>query len=351
MSIQIKKIGEDSFGRSIDEIRLINSSGSYAAVMNFGATLLGVYLPDNSGHLQNMCLRYDNVKKYDEPKNGYLGATVGRFGNRLKNGRFSLNGKEYQISQNEGLNTLHGGNLGFNRRWWSYECDEGSTANAVNLHYVSHDGEEGFPGNLDVQVVFLFTDENELQINYTAVCDKDTVINLTNHSYFNLAGNGDALSHEIKILADSYVETMKDLIPTGRLLDVSDTPYDLRNFTLLKDALSNPKGNEGFKSANGFDISYNLNGSGYRLAAEIKCPAAGRLMQVYTDQPALQFYSGQGLNNVGEGENGKNLLPYYGLAFETQHHPDSPNHENFPSTVLKKGETFSSTTSYKFLNY
>lgn len=348
MSIKIKKIGEDAYGHSIDEIHLINSNGSYAAITNFGATLLGVYLPDESGKLQNVCLRYSDIKKYDTAKSDYIGATVGRFGNRIKNGRFVLNGKEYQISQNEGPNTLHGGNLGFNRRWWSYEYAENDKANAINLHYMSHDGEEGFPGNLDVQVVYLFTDENELQINYTAVCDKDTVINLTNHSYFNLSGKGDALSHEIKILADSYVETTQDLIPTGKLLDVSNTPYDLRKFTFLKDALSNPGDNQSFKSAKGFDVSYNLNGSGYRIAAEIKCRDSHRLMQVYTDQPALQFYSGQGLNHKGEGENGKDLLSYYGLAFETQHHPDSPNHENFPSTVLKKGEVFSSTTSYKF---
>ncbi|MDO5022757.1 MAG: aldose epimerase family protein [Eubacteriales bacterium] len=351
MSIQIQKIGEDIYGHSIDQIKMTNASGASAVIMNFGATLLGVYLPDENGNLQNMCLRFDDIKNYDAPKNGYLGATVGRYGNRIKNGRFSLNGKEYQISQNEGENTLHGGKLGFNRRWWSYEYNEGKGVDAVNLHYMSHDGEEGFPGNLDVQVVYLFTDNNELQINYIASCDKDTVINLTNHSYFNLAGGGDTLSHEIKIYADRYVETTADLIPTGNLIDVSGTPYDLRNFTPLKHSLSLADSHEGFKNARGFDTSYHLNGSGYRLAAEIKCPSSKRLMQVYTDQPAVQFYSGQGLNRKAALENGRDLIPHAGLAFETQHHPDSPNQENFPTTVLKKGEVFSSTTSYKFSSF
>jgi len=348
MSITIKNIGKDKLGRAIDSITLKNANGASATVMNFGATLLSVCVPDKDNNFSNVCLRYNNLSDYDRPKNGYPGATVGRFANRIANGRFMLNGKEYNITKNEGNNTLHGGALGFDRQWWAYECSEGKDANAVHLHYTSHDGEEGFPGNLRVQVVYLFTENNELQINYMATCDEDTVINLTNHSYFNLANSGDCLNHEVQIISDAIVETGDGLIPTGELLPVKNTPYDLNNFTRLSEAISKKDSHPMMARDNGFDVSYDLNTSEYHHAVTLRCPDTRRIMKVYTDQPAVQFYSGQGLKGGSLGDEGKEFVPFGGLAFETQHHPDSVNRSNFPSTVLRKGEVFTSTTSYAF---
>lgn len=349
MSILITPFGKDGEGRRADRITLTNTKGSSVSFINYGAHIVSIIVPDKDGSLADVCLGYDTVDDYGRPHNGHIGATVGRYANRIGGAAFELNGITFHVPANDGKNCLHGGIDGFRRKWWSYEAKEDAGCDKVTMTYVSPDGEEGFPGELTTTVTFSFDDDDRLGIRYEAVSDADTVVNFTNHAYFNLAGEGDALDHLFMIQADEITEVDDELIPTGWFAQIEGTLYDLHEFRSLRDCLRERKNHPDFDRVSGFDVNYVVSGEGFRLAAAVREPKSHREMKVLTDQPGIQFYSGQGLK--GTGKNGAVYAPYSGFALETQHHPDSVNQPAFESTVLKKGETFCSETVYAFSVY
>ena len=340
----IRHIDKDEKGNRLDFITIKDGSGLVAVLSNYGAHLVSLLVPAGEGKQVDVCLGYDDIAGY-KANRGYLGATVGRYCNRIGGAAFQLNGKTYSLFANDGENTLHGGKDGFDKKTWAYELAE--DGKAVTFSYLSPDGEEGFPGNLKVRVRYSFTRDQGLKIDYWAQCDQDTVINLTNHAYFNLAGKGDVKGHSLKVNADSVTATTPDLIPTGEMMPVAGTPYDLRMARLLGDALGDRGRNAMFDRARGYDINYVLNGEGLREAAVLAHLASGLAMRVLTDQPGIQVYSGQGLRYQGKG--GVAYGAYSGIALETQHLPDSVNHPHFPDTTLKAGDVFKSTTIYQFV--
>ncbi|MDD4081587.1 MAG: galactose mutarotase [Eubacteriales bacterium] len=341
--MEIRDMGTDAQGRELNFITLRSKSGLSAVVSNYGAHLISLLVPGKDGQPVDVCLGYDDLDGYRRHR-GYLGATVGRYCNRIGGAAFSLNGKEYKLYPNDGANTLHGGREGFDKKTWAYEVAE--SGGSVTFSYHSPDGEEGYPGNLDVKVSYTLKEPGSLEIKYMARSDQDTVINLTNHSYFNLAGSGNIRNHTLMVWAGSVTVTTPDLIPTGASLPVEGTPYDLRSPRLLSEALDVRGRNDMFDRAKGFDINYVLHGEGQREAAVLALPDSGLVMRVITDQPGIQVYSGQGLNNAGRG--GVTYGPYSGIALETQHLPDSVRHAHFPDTTLRVGDTFQSTTIYQF---
>lgn len=345
MSISVERFGEDSYGRAVDKITLTNNRGTRAVVCNYGAHLLNFYTKDRHGKLKDICLGYEDLAEYGMQGNAYLGATIGRYCNRIKGASFSLNGKEYTLFANDGNNCLHGGENGFDKKWWQYRTDSSDQADFVSMIYCSHDVEEGFPGKLRVQVVFSLDQFDRLTLDYRAQCDEDTVINLTNHAYFNLSEEDTIHNHLLWVNADQILEVDQELIPTGKRLSVENSPYDLRKPRAFSELLANRKQSETFDRFNGLDTAFVLNQSGFHKAAWIYDPNSGRKLSVFTDQPGIQIYSGQGLGGTWKG--GKVFKPYSGIALETQHHPDSVHHEDFESTVLRKGESFHSITVYQ----
>lgn len=339
--MEFSSFGKTGDGREAHLVTLRNKTGMEAVFTTYGARLVSFLCPDREGKLADVCLGFNTLKEY-ETRKGFLGATIGRFGNRIGGAAFSLNGKTHQLFANDGANTLHGGQAGFDRKIWG--CVQESVSRAV-FTYTSPDGEEGYPGTLDVKVAFTLMDDGSLVIDYHAVCDSDTALNLTNHAYFNLAGEGSIRSHTLQVLADTVTATTEDLIPTGDFQPVAGTPYDLREPRLLGEALAQ-KGNAMFDSALGFDINYVLRGEGFREVAVLAHPGSGRVLRVLTDQPGLQVYSGQG--NEGEYKIPALSGSYTGIALETQHFPDSVNQPRFPSTVLKAGEEYKTRTVYRF---
>ena len=335
-------LGQDSLGRSDQLLHLQNDRGIRVTLSNFGARLISILSPDKNGQLADVCLGFDSLTDY-QTRRGYLGATVGRWANRIAGASFQLNGKTYALAANNGANTLHGGLEGFDKKFWDVVYAD---AQAVTFFYLSKDGEEGFPGSLRCQVRFSLDEAGRLAIAYEATCDQDTVLNLTNHAYFNLAGAGTIHDHLLQVHAQAVTEATPDLIPTGRLLPVAGTPYDLCKPTRLSDSLARVGEQPMFDSARGFDIHYVVDGSGFREAAILHHPASGRVLRVFTDQPGMQVYTGQGLKGLGKG--GREHLPYSGIALETQHHPDAVHQPHFPSTVLMAGEVFRSQTVYQF---
>ena len=338
----MKSLGKDHLGREAHLIELRNAKGMRVTLTNYGARLVGILVPGRDGQFADVCLGFDTLADY-QTRSGYLGATIGRWGNRIAGASFELNGRQYKLYANNGANTLHGGKEGFDSKFWEY-TREGEKA--VVFTYTSPDGEEGFPGTLHTKVRFSLEDDGSLVISYEARADRDTVVNLTNHAYFNLAGTGTIHNHLLQVHADTVAETREDLIPTGRLVPVSGTPYDLREPASLGASLAMTGRNAMFDSAKGFDIDYVLRGEGFRETAVLRDPASGRVMRVLTDQPGIQVYSGQGLG--GPAKNGGTHQPYSGIALETQHHPDSVHHSHFPSTTLKAGDVFRSKTIYQF---
>jgi aldose 1-epimerase len=282
--------------------------------------------------LDDVVLGYDTLDDYvKNPR--YLGALIGRYANRIAGGKFSLNGVEYQLGQNNGANHLHGGTKGFDKRVWKAT----ETTDGLHLEYFSRDGEENYPGNLSVAVDYSLSNENELRIDYQSTSDKDTIVNLTNHSYFNLAGKGDILGHELTLRADSFTPVSEHLIPTGEILSVDGTTMDFRTTRLIGNG--------------GYDHNFVLNDwkrGMIRSVARLREPNSGRVMEVFTTQPGIQFYSGNCLDGSLIGKGGVRYQKYAGLCLETQHFPDSPNQPNFPSTVLRAGESYTQTTIYKF---
>ena len=329
-------------GQAITEYTLTNANGMQASIINYGGTITKLTAPGKDGKFGDVVLGYESLDGYLQKGNPYFGALIGRYGNRIAKAKFTLNGKTYTLAANNNGNTLHGGNKGFDKVVWTAEKQSDSS---LKLTYHSKDGEEGYPGNLDVTVVYTLTADNALKIDYTATTDKATPVNLTNHAYYNLSAGTDStiLDHELQINANKYTPVDTLLIPTGQIADVKGTPMD---FTASK-----PVGKDIAQVKGGFDHNWVLNKTGNELskAATLYHPKSGRVMEVYTTEPGIQFYSGNFLdgtlaNTVG----GAKYVQHAALCLETQHFPDSPNHPNFPNTILKPGETYKSTTVYKF---
>lgn len=345
MSITQTPFGQDAAGHPITLFTMTNARGASASVINYGAHLQSVRVPDRNGTLCDVALGFDTIDGYMKP-HGYMGATIGRCGNRISGGRFQINGETYTLYQNDGKNTLHGGREGFDAKWWSASAAEGAREDAVAMTYIAHDGEEGFPGKLHVQVTYGWDDNCNLSIRYLAQSDKDTVVNLTNHSYFNLSGHGDMLAHTLQVSADHVTHCDDALIPDGTLLPVKDTLLDLNTPQVIGDIVRRRAENHLLDNAGGFDVNYVPRGEGMRQVAVLYDAQSGRRMRVSTVEPGIQVYTGQGLNC--DGRNGAHYGAYAGVALETQHHPDSVNIPAFPSVILKKGDTYQTATIYAF---
>lgn len=327
---------------------LTNSNGMKAIIMHYGGRVVSLYVPDRNGKLDDVVLGYDSANQYPEG-NPYFGALIGRYGNRIAKGKFTLDGKEYQLAVNNGVNALHGGPNGFHNVLWKKDS-AASTATSLVLRYTSKNGEEGFPGTLDVKVTYAITDQNELTIDYEATTDATTIINLTHHSFFNLAGagNGDILDHELTIHADRFTVVDEGLIPTGELRNVAGTPFDFTKPFKIGERIN--KEDEQLKNGKGYDHNWVLTRKDASLAlvASVREPQSGRVMEVWTTEPGLQFYSGNFLDGTDIGKEGKKYVFRSAFCLETQHFPDSPNHPEFPTTVLKSGEVYKHQTAYKF---
>lgn len=345
--IKSEVFGKLPDGREVKIYTITNSNGNTARITDYGAKLVSVIVPDKSGNLADVILGYDSLSQY-LAGDLYFGATVGRYANRIAQGKFTLNGIDYQLALNNGVNHLHGGPGGYHSVLWKSEIIEKDGIPAVKFSYSSPDGEEGYPGNLEIQVIYSWTDSNELNIDYSATCDKDTYINLTNHALFNLQGDGDILNHELMLAADFYTPVDSTLIPTGKIDSVSNTPFDFNTPVAVGKRINDA--HEQLKIGNGYDHNFVLKSNKLTdLAGSLYEPVSGRLMEVYTTEPGIQFYTGNFLDGSQKGHGNKPYVFRYGLALETQHFPDSPNQPAFPSTLLKKGETYTQTTMYKFL--
>jgi aldose 1-epimerase len=335
-------------GRPVTLYTLTNSHGVEVRAMNYGGIILSMRVPDRKGQLADIVLGHDTLEGYI-PNPPYFGAIIGRYANRIANGTFTLDGKTYTLPKNDGPNTLHGGTTRtFDRVVWDAEPMKGNTG--VVFSYLSEDGEEGFPGNLKIKVTYVLTESNELMVDYEATTDKDTPINVTQHSYFDLAGEGtgDILNHEIMINAERFTPVDKNLIPTGELRPVKDTPLD---FTKpMKIGARIDDNYDQLVLGHGYDHNFVINrkSEGLTLAARVYEPTSGRVLEVSTTQPAIQFYTGNFLDGTIRGKQGHVYKRRYGFCLETQHFPDAPNHRNFPSTILKPGETFRQKTVFKF---
>jgi len=319
--------------------------------MTLGATITEINVPDKQGKLANVAFGFDSVKDYESDKNQYFGCTVGRVANRIAKGKFTLDGKAYQVSVNDGENSLHGGAKGFNTRVWDIEPFTSGSDVGLHMHYTSVDGEMGYPGTLKTTVTYTLTARGDWRVDYEATTDKATVVNLTNHTYFNLAGEGSGTiyDHELTLAASRYTPTDAGLIPTGELAKVQGTPFDFRKAKPIGRDIrtSHPQ----LITAKGFDHNWVMD-KGITakpvLVATLRDPSSGRNLKIATDQPGLQFYSGNFLDGTLVGPSGHTYRQGDGLALETQHFPDSPNQPKFPSTVLRPGETYRTTTVHSF---
>jgi aldose 1-epimerase len=340
--------GQSPDGQPVELYTLTNANGMEARIMTYGGVLVSLKVPDRAGKLADVVLGFDNLAGYlQKPPEPHFGALIGRYGNRIGNASFTLDGIHYTLPKNDGQNTLHGGTRGFDKVVWQAK-PVGN--NGVQLSYLSKDGDQGFPGNLSVTVVYTLTDKNELKIDYSATTDKDTVVNLTNHSYFNLAGEGvgDVLGHMVTINADRFTAVDKGLIPTGELRSVAGTPFDFRTPHTIGERIN--ANDEQLTYGHGYDHNFVLNrtGSGLRLAARVVEPKSFRVLEVLTTEPGLQFYTGNQLDGSIHGKGGASYGSHAAFCMETQHFPDSPNKPSFPSTELKPGATYHTTTVFRF---
>jgi aldose 1-epimerase len=348
-SVKKQLFGKTKEGIAVDIYTLTNSKGVEAKIINYGAVVVSLKVPDRGGNFVDVVLGYDTLDGYLNDT-AYLGVILGRFGNRIAKGKFSLNGTEYTLVKNNGENHLHGGTKGFDKVVWRAKPVTNKNVASLELNYLSRDGEEGYPGNLSVKVIYTLTDDNELKIDYLATTDKDTIINLSNHSYFNLAGagSGDILSHQLQINASQFTPTDSGSIPTGELRNVKGTPFDFSAPTAIGARIEDA--DEQLKFGNGYDHNFvfNKNANELKLAAKVSEPKSGRGLEVYTTEPGMQFYAGNFLTNI-KGKNGKIYGKRHGFCLETQHFPDSPNRAEFPSVTLKPNQKYSQTTIYKFV--
>lgn len=333
----------DFEGKEVMQYTLTNPSGMVVKLINYGGTITNVFVPDSNGRMEDVVLGFDSLAGYLSKENPFFGCITGRYANRIAEGKFQIDGKSYQLPVNNNGNTLHGGINGFNKKFWNGEKPAGDSS--ILFTYTSKDGEEGFPGNLNVKVTYTLTANNEIRIDYEAVTDKPTAVNLTNHSYFNLSAGKDStvLGHEIMINAEKYVAVNNELIPTGELEPVKGTAMDFSVPVAIGTDIS--------KVAGGYDHTFVLDkkgGSEPELAVTLHHPPSGRYMEVYTTEPGVQFYSGNFLDGTLVGKYGIKYVKHAGLCLEAQHFPDSPNQPNFPNTILRPGETFKQTTVYRF---
>ena len=329
MGITKKNFGSTE-GQEVSLYTLTNERGFAVTITNYGGAVVSLKAPDRNGRFGNVVLGFETLDEYvRNPR--YFGGLIGRHANRIDHGKFSLNGTEYQLTQNNGVNHLHGGFRGFDKRIWEAKTED----SVLQLEYLSADNEEGYPGNLRASVAYTLS-ENTIEIDYEATTDRDTIVSLTNHSYFNLAGGGDILSHELMLNADSFTPVSDDLIPTGEIKSVEKTPMDFRNSRPIEHG--------------GYDHNFVLNDydGSLRLAARLYEPTSGRVLEILTTAPGIQFYSGNFLDGSLIGRGGVPYEQYAGLCLEPQHFPDAPNHANFPSTTLRPGETYSHNSVYRF---
>ena len=335
--------------QNIEQYKLENSNGVVVELLNLGGIITSIKTPDSNGKIADIALGFDDPKKYLE-SHPYFGAIIGRFGNRIAGGSFSLDDKDYQLAVNNGSNHLHGGIKGFDKVFWDAQRFSDINASGVVLHYLSKHMEEGYPGNLSVTVTYTLTNDDILKVRYEASTDQKTIINLTQHSYFNLSGDfaSQILDHELMINADAFLAVDENQIPTGAYATVAQTPFDFSSFkTIGKDFNAE---NKQLKIGNGYDHCFVINPSETAMveAAVVQHPKSGRVMTVFTDQPGVQLYTGNFLDNTLTAKNGGTYGPQTGFCLETQHFPDAPNQSNFPTTILNPGETFASETWFQF---
>jgi aldose 1-epimerase len=327
-------------GRDVCLYTLTNERGFEASITNYGGTVVSLKAPDRRGEFADVALGFETLAEYvRNPR--YFGGLIGRHANRIGLGRFSLNGTAYQLTQNNGVNHLHGGANGFDKRVWEVIDPRSDGAGNLHLRYLSVDGEEGYPGNVQAGVTYTLSPDNEIEISYEATTDRDTIVNMTSHAYFNLAGGGDILGHELTLHAGAFTPVSKELIPTGEIKPVADTPMDFRHGKAIGKDLS---------LAGGYDHNFVLTDydGTLRPAARLYEPNSGRVLEILTSEPGIQFYSGNFLDGSFSGKGGVVYHRYTGLCLEPQHFPDAPNRPNFPSTVLRPGETYRHVSKYRF---
>jgi aldose 1-epimerase len=345
-----KSFGKTPDGQPVDLYVLTAKGGAEASITNYGGAVVSLKAPDRNGKLADVVLGYDNAEGYVNDKS-FFGALVGRYGNRIGHAQFALDGKTYTLAKNNGENSLHGGIKGFNKAVWTAKIIPAKDGQSLELSYLSKDGEEGFPGNLKVSVIYTLTHSNALRITYSATSDKKTVVNLTNHSYFNLAGqgSGEILGHLLVIQADKFTPVDAGLIPTGEFRDVAGTPFDFRKELAIGARIDQDE--EQLKLGGGYDHNFVLQRSNdpeESLAARVLEPVSGRILEVWTTEPGVQFYTGNFLDGKTIGKGGVAYPRRSAFCLETQHFPDSPNQPKFPSVVLNPGERYHTITTYKF---
>lgn len=348
MSIQTRPFGVTAKGDRVTEYTLANASGASVSILDLGGILTQIWVPDREGRLNDVCLGYDDASTYAGANGGSMGMLIGRVGNRIKGGTFVLEGQTHTLPKNDRGNCLHGGE-GFGLRMWQAEPVEVEGTQALVLTLTSADGDQGFPGTLKVQVTYTFSDDNALGIHYQAQTDKTTLVNLTSHGYFNLGGHnaGDVRDLELQINADMYTPVDDSLIPTGRLAPVAGTPFDFSSPTRVGDVLDRTPTDHAMTMAGGVDFNYCAGRDReIKLIATLYSPKTGRTMDVITDQPGVQCYTGNHLNITGKG--GAHYGAFSGLCLETQHYPDSVHRPHFPTTVLRPEDTYDTMTIYKF---
>ncbi|MFB9869192.1 aldose epimerase family protein [Vreelandella sulfidaeris] len=356
-SFQTSAFGRMPDGRQVDLYHFTNANGIELKVINYGGIIVSLKTPNVEGEFDDIVLGFDSLETYLSEEyrqaNPYFGAIIGRYGNRIANGEFSLNGDTYTLATNDGDNHLHGGDKGFDKVLWEAEPFENEDGSGLVLRYTSEDGEEGYPGKLETQVTYTLTDDDELEVEYQATTDKATPVNLTQHSYFNLKGEGSdtILDHQLMINADAFTPVNESLIPTGELRSVEGTPFDFTQPTPIGERIE--QDNEQLSYGGGYDHNFvlardNAASDELVLAAKVWEPQSGRMVEVSTTEPGIQFYSGNFLDSSLTGKQGQSYEHRSGFALETQHYPDSPNQEAFPSTILEPGETYRSRTVYRF---
>lgn len=343
-----ESFGTGPNGEAVDIYTLTNQDGMEAKITNYGGIVTSLKVKDADGNLDDVVLGFDNLQAYVD-NNPYFGALVGRYGNRIAKGKFTIDGTTYELDTNNMGNHLHGGLKGFDKVVWTAEPQQSEDGQQLVLTYTSPDGDQGYPGKLETKVTYTLTDDNVLRIEYEATTDKKTVVNLTNHSYFNLTGDPTqtVLNHEVMINADQFVPVDETLIPTGELAAVEGTPFDFTELKPIGQQI-NEDSNEQIKYGLGYDHCWVLDKEGMGLAARVHEPNTGRVMEVYTTEPGVQFYTGNFLNGSVTGKEGIAYAKRTAFCLETEHFPDSPNQPDFPSVELAPGETYSTTTEYRF---